>query len=109
MESEVAELEVEIAMLPSAGQRRSNYRPENKHPLTGDFLIGEITFKQGLADPGVPAAALVRILALPSNLASLIEFGSWTIWEGPTHVGSVKLTGLGPNNSFKPKPLRGSA
>ncbi|QIL21080.1 hypothetical protein [Thermomonas sp. HDW16] len=107
MEESVAELEVEIALLPSAGQKRSNYRPNHKHPLTGEFFLGQVTFHDGLVDPGTTARALVRLLAYDDQIDSLVHFGSWTIWEAATHVGNARIIGWGANNSFKPSPLRG--
>ena len=109
MDQVIAELDVEIALLPSATQKRSDYRPNHKHPRTGEYFLGHVTFQDGHIDPGAIAQAHVRLLAVPSDLDSLIAFGSWTIWEGPTHVGSVRVIGLGANNPFKPTPLRGAA
>jgi hypothetical protein len=109
MDQVIAELHVEIALLPSAVQKRSGYRPNHKHPLTGEYFLGHVTFQDGLIDPGTTAKAHVRLLATQPDLDSLLAFGSWTIWEGPTHVGSVRALDLGANNSFKPNPLRGSA
>jgi len=109
MKEDSAELEVEIALLPSAVQKRSNYRPNHKHPLTGEFFLGQVTFHDGFIDPGTTARALVRILAFDEHIDSLVRFGSWTIWEAASHVGNVRIIGWGANNSFKPTPLRGAA
>jgi hypothetical protein len=109
MEESIAELEVEIALLPSAVQKRSDYRPNHKHPLTGEFFLGHVIFQEGHIDPGTVGRAHVRLLGYSDHIESLLDFGSWTIWEGDSHVGSVRIIGMGANNSFKPKPLRGSA
>jgi hypothetical protein len=109
MEESIAELEIEIALLPSACQKRSGYRPNHKHPRTGEYFLGHVTFHDGHIDPGTVGRAHVRLLAYSDHIDSLLAFGSWTIWEGPTHVGSVRIIGSDANNSFKPKPLRGSA
>lgn len=109
MEASIAELEVEIALLASARQKRSGYRPNHKHPLTGECFLGQVTFHDGNIDPGTVSRAHVRLLACAEHIDSLLTFGSWTIWEGPTHVGSARIIGLGANNPFKPKHLRSSA
>ena len=109
MQESVAELEIEFALLPSAAQKRSDYRPNHKHPLTGEFFLGQVTFHDGFVDPGTTVLAFVRLLGYDEHIDSLIRFGSWTIWEGATHVGSARIIGWGANNSFKPTPLRGAA
>jgi len=108
MEESVAELEVEIALLQSARQKRSDYRPDHKHPLTGENFLGHLTFHDGYIDPGTVSRAHLRLLAYRDHIDSLLAFGSWTIWEGATHVGSVRIIGVGANNSFNPMPLRGT-
>ena len=109
MEDSIAELEIEIALLPSARQKRSNYRPNHKHPLTGEYFLGHVTFHDGHIDPGTVGRGHIRLLAYSDHIDSLIAFGSWTIWEGPTHVGSVRIIRLDANNSLKPNSLGESA
>ena len=109
MDQIIAELEIEVALLASAVQKRSGYRPNHKHPLTGEYFMGQVTFHNGHVDPGATARAHIRLFATASDLDSLLAFGSWSIWEGPHHVGSARVVGMGANNSFKPTPLRGAA
>ena len=90
----VALLEIDLALLPSAVQKRSGYRPNHKHPRTGEFFLGEVTFQSGFVDPGEVARAQVRILASASDLDSLLRFGSWSVWEATTHVAQVSVNGL---------------
>ena len=71
--------------------------------------MGQVTFHDGHVDPGSTAKAQIRLWAFPEDLEALLAFGSWTIWEGATHVGSVRFLGLSANNSFKPNPHQGGA
>ena len=100
MENDVAtELGVEVALLPASPSTRktsfsSGYRPNHKHPRTGEDFIGEFTFEDETSvAPGGIARARLRIIATPEQLETLAAFGSWTIWEGPRHVGSVRILG----------------
>lgn len=95
MEQSIVELEIEIALLPSSSRKRSDYRPNHKHPLTGEYLLGQVTFHDGHIDPGTVGRAHVRILAHYEDIEFLMAFGSWTIWEGPHHVGNVRIMGVG--------------
>ncbi len=61
MDQVIAELHVEIALLPSAVQKRSGYRPNHKHPLTGEYFLGHVTFQDALIDPGTTAKAHIRL------------------------------------------------
>jgi hypothetical protein len=106
MDQVIAELNVEIALLPSAVQKRSDYRPNHKHPLTGEYFLVHVIFQDGFVDPGATASAHVRVLATQPDIDSLLAFGSWAIWEGPTHVGSVRIVDLDDCNLFKPNTLR---
>lgn len=90
----VAHVEIELALLPSARQKRSGYRPNHKHPRTGEFFLGEVTFESGFVDPGELARAQVRVLASAGDLDSLLQFGSWSVWEATTHVAQVHVTGV---------------
>ena len=97
MEHQATDLQVEIAMLPIAqGGRKtpisSGYRPNHKHPLTGEFFMGELALNGSVA-PGETAQAQVKVITSQSQLSGLRGFGSWTIWEGPHHIGSVRLIG----------------
>lgn len=91
MKELVARVEVEVALLPSAVQKRSGYRPNHKHPRTGDFFLGEVTFETGSVEPGQTARAHVRIFLSEAELHSLLEFGSWSVWEARTHVAQIRL------------------
>ena len=91
MEQVVAHLQIEFALLPSFGQRRSGYRPNHKHPLTGEFFLGEITFNDGHVDEGTTARGSIRLFLTPDDYKSLVNFGSWDVWEAATHVGAIKI------------------
>jgi len=93
MEEIIASLEVEFTLLPSLGQRRSNYRPNHKHPLTGEFFLGQVTFLDGHVDAGTTARASVRLILSTNDYQSLIKCGSWSVWEAATHVGEIKILG----------------
>jgi len=91
---EVAEVDVELALLPSAVQKRSRYRPNHLHPRTGEFFLGEVTFENGVVDPGETSRACVRILATTGDLDSLLKFGAWSVWEATTHVAQIRVIAL---------------
>jgi hypothetical protein len=95
MDHETVDFEVEVALLPGATSSRksavsSGYRPNHKDPLTGEYFIGQFTVSDPIF-PGQTARATVRVIALPAQIAAIRTFGSWTIWEGPHHVGSVRI------------------
>lgn len=95
MEHETAHFEVEVALLPMSHSSRklafaSGYRPNHKHPITGEYFMGQFTVAAEVA-PGMQARANVAVIAMPEQIAALAAFGSWTIWEGPNHVGSVRI------------------
>ena len=96
MEHQNAQFEVELALLPADMGRQSaighGYRPNHKHPLTGEYFMGHFSLDEAV-QPGEHVIACVTVLASAEQIASLQAFGSWTIWEGPRHVGSVKLLG----------------
>ena len=97
MEHEGADFEVEVTLLPYSETSRktpiaSGYWPNHKHPLTGEYFMGQFSFSDFVA-PGETANAQLRVLASPGQIAGLKDFGSWTIWEGPHHVGSVRIIG----------------
>jgi hypothetical protein len=52
--------------------------------------MGQFTLDNSVA-PGSIARAHLRVIAFPAQLAELRAFGSWTIWEGAHHVGSVRI------------------
>lgn len=89
-----AEVVVDIALLATVTQRRSDYRPNHKHPLTGEFFLGGIVFDNGHIDPGQTARARVRLITRLEDLDALLQFGSWSIWEGPNHVGHARIIEL---------------
>ena len=90
----IAEAVVEIALLATVTQRRSDYRPNHKHPLTGEFFLGAIVFDTGHVNPGETARARIRLLTRFEDLDSLLQFGSWSIWEGATHVAHARIIEL---------------
>ena len=95
MDHESAILEVEVFLLPTgAGGRKApvslGYRPNHKHPRTGEYFMGELTFS-GALKPGDSARAQMRVIASSCLIAEIVELGSWTIWEGPHHVGSIRI------------------
>ncbi|KRG43362.1 hypothetical protein ARC20_09960 [Stenotrophomonas panacihumi] len=63
--------------------------------MTGEYFLGHVTFHDGHVDPGTVGRAHVRILAYYHDIESLMAFGSWTIWEGAHHVGSVRIADVG--------------
>ena len=93
MEMFAATLNVEFALLPSFGQRRGVYRPNHKHPLTGEFFMGQVTFHDGHVDSGTKAGASIRLWLVEDDYNSLVGFGSWSVWEGPINVGHVQIVG----------------
>ena len=95
MEEVTATLEIEFALLPSFGQRRDGYRPNHKHPLTGEHFLGQVTFEHGFVDAGAIAKASVRLILRAKDYDSLIRFGCWSVWEGATHVGLIKVLSSG--------------
>ena len=96
MEHQTAQFEVELVLLPTDMGRQSaignGYRPNHKHPLTGEYFMGHFSLDEAV-QPGDHVIACVTVLASAEQIESLQAFGSWTIWEGPRHVGSVKLLG----------------
>ncbi|MFC7301107.1 hypothetical protein [Cognatiluteimonas weifangensis] len=91
MEQVVAIHKIEFALLPSFVQRRSGYRPNHKHPLTGEFFLGEVMFTDGHVNEGATATGTVRLWLTTEDHASLMSFGSWSVWEASTHVGAIKI------------------
>ncbi|TKR31028.1 hypothetical protein FCE95_13170 [Luteimonas gilva] len=89
----IAEIQVEFALLPSLGQRRGTYRPNHKHPHTGDFFLGQVAFQNGHVDAGSVARAVARVLLRAEDLDSLIRAGAWEVWEGSTLVGHIEIIG----------------
>jgi hypothetical protein len=94
MTDSVAELEIDVALLAGVSQRRSMYRPNHRHPLSGEFFLGHVTFHQGFVDPGTVARATIHLLLPQDQLASLLAFGYWPIFEAQTHVGSAKIVSI---------------
>ena len=97
MQHQSAQFEVEVALLPAALSGKASalvngYRPNHKHPLTGDYFMGQFSTDDPV-EPGQQAVVRVTVLASAEQITQLQAFGSWTIWEGPRHVGSVKLLG----------------
>lgn len=95
MEHQSAKFEVEVALLPAALSGKASalvggYRPNHKHPLTGEYFMGQFSTEDTI-EPGQQAVVCVTVLASTEQIAQLQAFGSWTIWEGPRHVGSVRL------------------
>jgi hypothetical protein len=100
MEHETAYFDVEVALLPTevggrSGPISTGYRPNHKDPLGGEFFIGFLTFDEDVSlAPGHVQRGRVQVIAMPSQIAAIRTFGSWTFWEGPTrHVGSVRILG----------------
>jgi hypothetical protein len=89
------EFAIEVALLPAQASYRnapvdSGYRPNHKHPLTGEYFMGQLELANPI-HPGGTGHGHVRVLISPSQLDTLQVFGSWTIWEGPHHVGNVRV------------------
>ncbi len=109
MEEMIAVLEVEVALLPAAGSRQLLYRPNHKHPGTCEFVLGQVAFAGDRAEPGKLTPGNARVLLLREDLGSLMGFGSWTIWEGAMHIGSVRTLCADSVNSANPSPIRDEA
>lgn len=70
----------------------SGVRPNHRHPVTGDFFPGVITFEDGTLKPGSTGKGTVRVMVLSHQLEALRLFRSWTIWAGPQrHVGTIRV------------------
>lgn len=105
----VAELEVELWLLPTSGCRRTRYRPNHKHPITAEFFLGEIVFDVDKAEPGQCTPARIKVLMQSESLDALLSVGEWTLWEGASQVGSVRLLGVLRRGTCEPTHCREGA
>jgi hypothetical protein len=109
MDFEIAEFQVEFVMLATRPKPwLSGIRPNHKHPLTGDYFFGAMEFGPGIAYPGKPVNATVRLSAPPDYIEFIRGFGSWTIWEGPHHAGSVRVIGENKLDTNAPDDASGT-
>jgi hypothetical protein len=72
----------------------------------------EFVGSDGTAPVGTTVSAIAKLVYAPAVSYSALQPGARIeVLEGSRVVGHGHVTGLGsrPNNSFKPKPLRGSA
>ena len=111
-------VELEITFLTSdQGGRDSplvlnGYRPHLRVPPEDKMLGVEFIDSDRTVPVGTPVSALAKLVYAPAVSYSALQAGAGIeILEGSRVVGHGYVIGLGsrPNNSFKPKPLRGSA
>jgi hypothetical protein len=111
-------VELEITFLtPDQGGRDSplslnGYRPHLRVPPDEMMLGVEFIGPDGAVPVGTPVSALAKPVYAPAVSYSALQPGAGIeVLEGSRVVGLGYVIDLGsrPNNSFKPKPLRGSA
>lgn len=93
MQHQSAEFNVRLS-LDKNGRRRtaciSGYRPNHKHPVTGEYFMGAFYF-DGALMPGETLVATLQVLCSAEQLESLVQSKTWTIWEGPHYIGNVEI------------------
>jgi hypothetical protein len=111
-------VELEVTFLtPDQGGRDNppalnGYRPHLRVPPDANLLGVEFVGSNTAAPVGTPVSALAKLVYAPAVSYSALQPGAEIeVLEGSRVVGHGHVIGLGsrPNNSFKPKPLRGSA
>lgn len=110
------ELEV-VFLTPTQGGRNqvltiNGYRPHLRVPPDDTLLGVEFVEPDGDVPVGVPVSATAKLVYTQTvSYAALQPGASIEIVEGPRVVGHGQVVGVGsrPNNSFKPKLLRGPA
>ena len=111
-------VELEVTFLtPDQGGRDSplalnGYRPHLRVPPDDKMLGVEFVGSDKAVPVGTPVSALAKLVYASAVSYSALQPGAGIeILEGSRVVGRGRVIGLGsrPNNSFKPKPLRGSA
>lgn len=106
-----AEFEVSLRLLPrlaEAGRQTSvisGYRPNHLDLSSGTTFIGIVDLPAPVA-PGASSPAHIRVLALPAQLAAVQAAGGWPVYEGPRHVGEVRIVRCtrAPSATRPPKP-----
>ena len=111
-------VELEVTFLaPGPGGRAhpltiNGYRPHLRVPPDNTMLGVELVGTDSVVPVGTPISAFAKLLFATAVSYSALQTGaSIEVLEGSRVVGHGRVVGLGsrPNNSFKPKPLRGSA
>lgn len=88
-----AEFSVHVSLDKNGARRTactSGYRPNHKHPVTGEYFMGVFYF-EGALMPGETLVATLKVLCSAEQLASLVQSKTWTIWEGPYYIGNVEI------------------
>jgi hypothetical protein len=111
-------VELKVTFLPPDQGGRAcplsinGYRPHLRVPPDETMLGVEFVGPDGAVPVGTPVSASAKLVYAPDVSYSALQLGAaFEVLEGPHVVGHGRVVGLGsrPNNSFKPKPLRGSA
>lgn len=100
MQHQSAEFFVSFSVAENSVRRTaciSGYRPNHKHPLTGEYFMGELCF-DGAVLPGETTSATARIWCTAEQLESLLQKKTWTIWEGPHYVGHIDIIAMGESS-----------
>ena len=111
-------VELEVTFLPPDQGGRdfplviNGYRPHLRVPPDEVMLGVEFVGPESVAPVGMLVSTLAKLVYTPDISYSALQPGaSVEVLEGSRVVGHGRVAGLGsrPNNSFKPKPLRGPA
>jgi len=90
----------------------NGYRPHLRVPPDDNMLGVEFAGSDRVVPVGTPVSVLAKLVYAPAVSYSALQPGAEIeVLEGSRVVGRGHVIGTGsrPNNSFKPKPLRGSA
>jgi hypothetical protein len=111
-------VKLEVTFLtPDQGGRDSpfalnGFRPHLRVPPDDNMLGVEFVGSDTVVPVGNPVSVLAKLVYAPAVSYAVLHPGAWIeVLDGSRVVGHGHVIGMGsrPNNSFKPKPLRGSA